>query len=197
VAEYEARRTEFVKAHEADPNSVCSREDYWITIADPAAMLRDWAENITDFVEEPARFIAYAEWLIRSNPDERHTAALHWNSAYGIAPLFYIVRQTDCDLATAFEIIHMTDPSFYDDNPPGSHIGFENEWRLVTEIHEGITKARFTRQEIAFAGEALFDRNMKSIPAYDVAAFRRNLRGRPCLAIDFDDGFPVDLTWSA
>src|SRR5262249_42248845 len=67
--------------------------------------LLTWAKHCQPWADSSAsEFMRYADWLLRADPDQRHMAALSWNWDYGLAPLLWISRREDCDLATALYI---------------------------------------------------------------------------------------------
>ena len=77
-------------------------------------MLMDWAHHCkpwNDYSE--SQFIRYANWLTKASPNERHIAANHWNWDYGEAPMIWICRQSDTDIATAITIFFKFEPSYY------------------------------------------------------------------------------------
>jgi len=81
---------------------------------DDDTMLLTWATHCKPWDDyEPSEFVRYAEWLHRADPDQRHAAALTWNWDYGLAPLIWISRRQDCDLATALHIFFGGEPYFY------------------------------------------------------------------------------------
>lgn len=91
------------------------RANAWKDITDDDdAMLMDWAAHCkpwNDYSE--SQFIAYAKWLKQASPDERHMAACRWNWDYGLAPLIWIIRQPDCDIATALTIYFACNPAYH------------------------------------------------------------------------------------
>jgi hypothetical protein len=199
AAAHHAARAAFIaaKTNEAESarRAAEERRTRWRTIDDPAQMLRDWAATSDDWGKPPVRFVAYAEWLIRATPDERHAAALNWNWDYGIPPILYIVRQPDCDLATALEIFYLAQPSYYhvfDDDPGCTNFKDEDEYGLIKEIRDGVNAGRFTRRDIAFLGVEPYDRYLRGRAVYDPAAFRLNLQGKARLDLEFDDGVPPE-----
>jgi hypothetical protein len=87
----------------------------WKRITDnDDAMLLAWAEHCQPWADYSAsEFVRYAEWLRRADPDQRHMAALSWNWDYGLAPLLWISRREDSDLATALYIFFGSGPENY------------------------------------------------------------------------------------
>ena len=91
------------------------RANRWKSIADPDEMLLAWAGHCSPWTDySPQRFVAFANWLIATpDPDVWHIVATHWNWDYGLAPLLWIIRQKNCDMATALEIFFLAEPSSY------------------------------------------------------------------------------------
>ena len=87
----------------------------WKRITDnDDAMLLTWAKHCQPWADYSAsEFVRYADWLRRADPDQRHMAALSWNWDYGLAPLLWISRREDCDLATALYIFFGSGPENY------------------------------------------------------------------------------------
>ncbi len=196
---YRTARAAFIAARKTAAQSARraaqERRTRWRTIADPAQMLRDWAATSDDWGQPPVRFRAYAEWLIRATPDQRHAAALNWNWDYGVPPMLYIVRQPDCDLATALEIFYLAQPSYYhtfDDDPACADFKDEDVYGLIKEIRDGVNAGRFTRRDFAFPGVAPYDHYLRGRAVYDPAAFRLDLQGKACIEMEFDDGVPPE-----
>lgn len=100
-AEKEEKRRELAKAWKQITN-------------DDDAMLLTWAKHCQPWDDySPSEFMRFADWLRRADPDERHMAALIWNWDYGLAPLLWISRREDCDLATALYIFFAGGPESY------------------------------------------------------------------------------------
>ncbi|KUM27798.1 hypothetical protein AU467_15560 [Mesorhizobium loti] len=89
--------------------------DAWKRITDDDdTMLLTWARHCKPWSDyEPSEFMRYADWLRRADPDQRHLAALSWNWDYGLAPLLWMSRREDCDLATALYIFFGSNPQRY------------------------------------------------------------------------------------
>ena len=81
---------------------------------DDDAMLLTWAKHCQPWNDYSCNeFVRYADWLRGADPDQRHIAALSWNWDYGLAPLLWISRREDCDLATALHIFFGSCPESY------------------------------------------------------------------------------------
>jgi hypothetical protein len=100
--------------------------------ADDDAMLLTWAKHCQPWDDySPSEFVRYANWLRQADPDQRHVAALNWNWDYGLAPLLWITRRGDCDLATALHVFFGTSPEFY--------LQFEGDRSRVAEKQSDLT----------------------------------------------------------
>jgi hypothetical protein len=81
---------------------------------DDDAMLLTWAKHCQPWTDySVSEFMRYADWLRRADADQRHMAALSWNWDYGLAPLLWISRREDCDLATALYVFFGSGPESY------------------------------------------------------------------------------------
>jgi Domain of unknown function (DUF4274) len=87
----------------------------WKRITDnDDAMLLAWAKHCQPWDDYSAsEFVRYVDWLRRADPDQRHVAALSWNWDYGLAPLLWIIRREDCDMATALHVFFGANPQIY------------------------------------------------------------------------------------
>jgi len=131
----------------------------WKSIQDPNEMLLAWAEHCSPWTDySPQRFVAFARWLIATaDPDVWHIVATNWNWDYGTAPLLWIVRQKNCDIATVLEIFILAEPSYYfrygEDRsavPAHSHLEM---FDFLAEIRQRLAQGFYKRSEIAFDGE--------------------------------------------
>jgi uncharacterized protein DUF4274 len=135
------------------------RADRWKSIRDPDEMLLDWAENNSDRGASPdSPNVIFARWLIaKSDPDAWHILAMAWNWDYGRAPLVWIIRQNNCDIATALEVFFLADPSFYfryGNDRSSVPAGWKTEdFDFLAEIRERIARGFYQRSEIVFDGE--------------------------------------------
>jgi len=123
---------------------------------DDDAMLLTWAKHCKPWDDyEPSEFVAYAEWLRKADPDQRHAAALTWNWDYGVAPLLWISRREDCDLATALHIFFGGEPYFYlkvggDRSLVEQGHGDLMTFDLMMDIKDRIERGFYTRSRIQF-----------------------------------------------
>jgi hypothetical protein len=126
-------------------------------------MLESWAEHCSPWGEPSSKYVAYARWLrTSSTPDERHVAADIWNWDYSHAPLLWMIRQPDCDKATALTIFFKGQPFYYLEfvadrtKVPGHSLEI---YDFLVEIRQRFAKGFYSRSEIAFDGE----REMSSV----------------------------------
>lgn len=121
---------------------------------DPDQMLESWIKyhpGDLDIVYQK-RFRALAAWLRQANPDDWHQMAESWNWDYGFGPLLWIVRQPECDLATAAMIYYLADPSHYEGPDNDLDPSSEYYWAgcgLVREIEWRYADEFYSRQMIA------------------------------------------------
>lgn len=123
---------------------------------DDDAMLRTWARHCKPWSDyEPSEFVRYAEWLLKADPDQRHAAALTWNWDYGLAPLLWISRREDCDLATALHIFFGGCPEFYlkvggDRKQVAAEYGDLMTFDMMMDIKKRIERGFYRRSAIKF-----------------------------------------------
>jgi Domain of unknown function (DUF4274) len=130
----------------------------WKSVKNTDEMLLTWAEHCsrwTDYL--PERFVRFARWLMStSDPDIWHMVATSWNWDYSHAPLLWIVRQENCDLATALEVFFLASPSYYfrwvndRSSVPADNL---DHFDFLREIHRRLERGFYKRSEIAFDGE--------------------------------------------
>jgi hypothetical protein len=123
---------------------------------DDDAMLLTWAKHCRPWDDyEPSEFMRYADWLRRADPDQRHAAMLTWNWDYGLAPLLWISRREDCDLATALHTFFGGSPEFYLKTGGDRALVAEGHGDLMTfdmmmDIKSRIERGFYTRSAIRF-----------------------------------------------
>jgi len=122
-------------------------------------MLLDWAKHCSPWTDySPQRFVAFARWLMATpDPDVWHIAATRWNWDYDRAVPLWIIRQKDCDIATALEVFFLAEPSYYFrwvNDRSSVPTGWELEaFDFLAEIRERLARGFYKRSEIAFDGE--------------------------------------------
>jgi hypothetical protein len=130
------------------------RAEAWKRITDDDdAMLADWAAHCRPWTDySPGAFVAFADWLRTASPDERHMAAGMCNWDYGLAPLLWISRRPDCDLATAWRIFFGCEPGHYlaYDGDVERLAASDDAYKLMIEIKARIDSGFYRRAEIFF-----------------------------------------------
>lgn len=156
-SEISETRTQFRRKQMEEEDRRRELANSWKKITDDDdAMLMTWAKHCQPWDDyEPSEFVRYAEWLRKADPDQRHAAALTWNWDYGLAPLLWISRRPDCDLATALHIFFGGEPSYYFKiggdralvaNGHGNLMTFD----MMMDIKSRIERGFYTRSAIQF-----------------------------------------------
>jgi hypothetical protein len=153
-----ARRQRQKIEHRAEMERQRDLANRWKSIKDLDEMLLSWAEHCSPWTDStPQTFVRFARWLMAtSDPDIWHIVATNWNWDYGHAPLLWIVRQKNCDIATALEIFFLAEPSYYfrwvDDRAsvPTDNLDM---FDFLTELRQRLVQGFYQRSEIAFDGE--------------------------------------------
>ncbi|QNA84960.1 DUF4274 domain-containing protein [Sphingomonas sp. So64.6b] len=148
------RRTALHQRLTDEIQSRTDRANAWKLITDDDdAMLMDWASHSKPWDDySESEFVKFANWLKSAGPDERHMAAFLCNWDYGLAPLIWIVRQDDCDIATALYVFFGCDPAY--------HLEFEGDrsrvshsieaFDLMMEAKDRMENGFYERSEIYF-----------------------------------------------
>jgi hypothetical protein len=130
------------------------RANAWKQITDDDdAMLADWAAHCRPWTDySPSAFVVFADWLRTASPDERHMAAAMCNWDYGLAPLLWISRRPDCDIATAWWIFFACQPSYYlqYEGDIERLAAPDDAYKLMMEIKIRIESGFYTRADIFF-----------------------------------------------
>lgn len=180
-------REAFCKARVEAEDRQRARMNAWKAITDnDDAMLMDWATHCRPWSDStPSEFVKLAEWMLHANPDQRHVAACRCNWDYGLAPLLWISRRSDCDLATALYIFFGCDPAFYM-KFDGERQRVDREasnveaYNMMMEIKNRIDQGFYKRSAILFDARehlAILDR-YNPTPAQCAAVLPVNLRAR-------------------
>lgn len=157
--EVRARRERQETERRAERGREIERANQWKAIADPDEMLLRWAEHCSPWNDyTPDRFVAFARWLMATrDPDIWHIAATRWNWDYDRAVPLWVIRQKNCDIATALEVFFLASPSYYfrwGDDRSSVPDGWEREnFDFLTEIRQRLAQGFYKRSEIAFDGE--------------------------------------------
>ena len=143
----------------ADSNDELDASKKWKSIAEPDEMLLSWAANNKYWNHHPDQILVkFANELIdMPNPDVWHYVAMHWNWDYDHAPLLWIVRQENCDVATALQIFSGAEPNYYfrwADNRSAVPQGNRDMFDFLIEIRDRFSLGFYKRSEIFFSGDA-------------------------------------------
>jgi hypothetical protein len=99
------------------------------------------------------RYVRYARWLMsEAGPDDWHIAADSWNWDNGLMPLTWIIRQRQCDKATALNIFYLSAPEYYlqfagdRTRMPPWHV---DNFDFICELRQRYVDGFYTRSEIA------------------------------------------------
>jgi len=116
--------------------------------------------DVADFagVPEPSQMTraeytsALISLLEQSDPDVWHQVAMGWNWDGGVAPLVWMIRQPQCDRATALLIYWRGGPgSFLEYSGRDEVPAFALEvFDLLAEVEDRLLSDFYARQEIAF-----------------------------------------------
>jgi hypothetical protein len=158
MAEARARRQREKAEREGEEKRKLERTNAWKSVENVDDMLLTWAEHCSPWTDlSSQKFVRFARWLrTTSDPDIWHIVATRWNWDYSHAPLLWIIRQENCDIATALEIFFLADPSYYfrwvNDR---SSVPAENleMFDFLTEIRQRLARGFYKRSEIGFDGE--------------------------------------------
>jgi hypothetical protein len=169
----------------------------WKSITgDDDAMLLSWAQHCKPWENsKPSEFMRYAEWLRTADPDQRHVAALAWNWDYGLAPLIWISRRDNCDLATALRIFFGCCPEFYLNTGGDRSLVADGNlmtFDLMMDIKDRIERGFYQRSSISFDLTEPFEiiERYKPTPEQRAALIPANLPAkREGRRIDYYNGF--------
>lgn len=168
----------------------------WKSIPDPEMMLDDWASHGFTGGNWGQTYRAYAAWLRRASPRDRHRAACAWNWDHGTAPLKWMIRQPNTDLATAAQIFFDAEPSFYadvaGDRSKVPHHALD-AFDLLREIVDRAQRDFYPVGHISLNGRALFKRLVGEASATEYRIFDRDLDGESVTLGGFADGFPEEM----
>ena len=127
-----------------------SVRERWKSLDDPDAMLDAWCEAA------PAQKRALADELRSSPPTEWSGIAERFNFHDGLAPLFWIVRQSNAELETLFDMFVLCEPDYFCDPAHQTHIASMGELALIEAIKARIDRG-FYRSPVDFDGISAWD----------------------------------------
>jgi Domain of unknown function (DUF4274) len=123
----------------------------WQALTDPNERLVGWGQYRDRGSSGLKAWEWYARRLIETGPDEWHDAADQWNWDNGVEPLTWIIRQSECDRATALLVFHLGEPHFHAEKlTEGRDLGNDKTYALLAEIRERWFSGKFQRSEIGF-----------------------------------------------
>ncbi|MFM2162313.1 MAG: hypothetical protein RLZZ383_1825 [Pseudomonadota bacterium] len=147
--------------------------------------------------DEKAALEANLAWLASAGPDDWHRVVLdfHWD-----APLYvldWIVRQADCDIATALAVFWRGQPECWlvedassDEEPNG--FAYLNR-QICAYVANRVAEGGYARSEIAFVPDTPTRADYVSLVAAEQACEHPNFRAHPDLVRD-RRGREVDLS---
>lgn len=152
---------------------------------------------MTDLDEdEQAHLAANIAWLASADPDDWHRAVLDFNWSEPLYLLDWIVRQNDCDVATALTVFWKGEPEAWmaeagadDDEPNG--FSYLNR-QLCAYIAARVAAGGYDRSQIAFAPDTWTKQMYVELVACEKELADPNFRAHPEL-IRNRDGRVVDL----
>ena len=144
----------------------------------------------------------YARWLSEiATPVDWHAATLGWNCDHGFVPFFWIVRQPDCEKATALSLFYRFEPLrllMQDVRRSDLDIEEVEVLELVKEIRARFVAGYYTRATLAFDGLEAFREEFGTqdmTPAVEAAVpaeMRVKIEGDILSSdgMEYADGFP-------
>ncbi len=143
---------------------------------DESDMLLEWAASHT--FHDRVDFPAYARALMRGTPDDWHRAVPNWNWDDGIAPLLWIIRQRDCDKATALRAFYLSRPGEFLDCGGDRRLvpaGLVEVFDLIAEIRRRFLDGWYTRSSLCFDADEAFREEAGIPPSAPAAAIERDI----------------------
>lgn len=150
--------------------------------------------------EEQARFDATVDWLKDNSPDDWHRAALDFNWGEPLYLIDWIVRQPECDIATALTVFWLGEPECWLDEEGSNEEesnGFSWLNRKICEyVAQRVAAGGYTRSQIAFEPDACgktryvqLDAAAKAFSKPNIRAFPDLIRKRRGRTVDTDEAF--------
>lgn len=135
--------------------------------------------------EERAQLAATIAWLEKADPDDRHRAALDFNWGGPLYLIDWIVRQPDCDIATALTVFWAGQPTAWMEEQgasTGEPDGFSYLNRQICAyIADRVRAGGYTRSSIAFAPEVGTRKDYVDLVAMENALTKPSFRTHPDL----------------
>lgn len=129
---------------------------------------------------EQAHLAANIAWLAAASPDDWHRVALDFNWCEPLYLLDWIVRQKDCDIATALTIFWKGEPEAWmeeDGGCEGQPNGYS--WlnkQMCAYIAGRVASDGYARSEIAFAPDTWTKQYYVGLVAHEQTLARPNFR---------------------
>jgi hypothetical protein len=129
-----------------------------------------WKTTVPADGDWEAQAQARIGWLAGATPEQWHSFALGFNWDDPLEPLFWIVRQDDCDMATALTIFWRSVPSWdLMKLANGEEVYDREEAPLIDYIANRIGGRGYQRRKIAWDPEPIMRSDYESIKAYVAA----------------------------
>ncbi len=146
--------------------------------------------------DETARFAANVAWLQSANPDDWHRVMLDFNWNEPLYVLDWIVRQADCDLATALTIFWNGQPAAWidgegaDDEEPNGYSYLNAE--ICVYVAGRVQAGGYSRSQIAFMPNTWTKKDYVDLVESEKGCAKPRFRAHPDLIRD-RDGRDVNL----
>lgn len=151
-AEREAKTRQFLEfAMKRD--ELAGRKNEWKSEGEPDKLLSSWAKWTAASGEGSKTIDWFCSRLKAATPDEWQSVAQEWNWDQDIAPLYWIIRQPQCDKATALTIFFRASPEDAAEDfasPKGLKQKPGEAYGIAVEIQDRWNRGLYTRSEIAF-----------------------------------------------
>ena len=157
--------------------------------ADPDVLLGYWVEDARNLTFDRSVLPRFANWLRTASSDRWHQMARQWNWDNGTVPLFWIVHQSNCDLATAVLIHQYAEPGYYrqfggDRSRVPSHA--QSNFDLLLAIRQRIATGSYLRCELDI------EEGLEDLGTGDGLTIAPRA-GRKLPLGEFDEGIPIEL----
>ncbi|QJB69127.1 DUF4274 domain-containing protein [Parasphingorhabdus halotolerans] len=145
---------------------------------------------------EEKRIDRQIDWLKNASPEDWHRVAISFDYYTGgpIDPLFWIVRQDECDKATALNIFWKTRPqSFLRLLAEEQPIDNENQnWKMAQFISQRLNEHGFTRSNIAFEATSYIESDYEQLVSYEEQLAQSPLKSHEDMKLSIS-GQKIDL----
>lgn len=129
-----------------------------------------WETTVPADGDYEAQAQARIDWLAEATPEQWHRFALGFNWDDPLEPLFWIVRQDDCDMATALTIFWRSLPGWdIMKLANGEKVYDREEAPLIEYIAKRIGRKGFQRRKIAWDPEPVIRSDYEAIKTHVAA----------------------------